>query len=74
MAEADPHPPDANNKPAQPENNTANKDEKVEKEENIVGKGTIKVKNLSKIKEKRHYTDDFELCGMKWYVKCITLS
>lgn len=30
------------------------------------GKATIEIKNFSKIKDKKHYTEAVEICGMKW--------
>jgi len=38
----------------------------AEKTENPTDKSTVKIKAFSKIKEKRHYTENFELCQLKW--------
>ena len=45
------------------------KDDKAngaEKDDSI-GRAVIEVKNFSKLKEKKHYTESVEICNLKWY-------
>lgn len=49
----------------------ATKDDKANGAEPVkddsIGKATVELKNFTRIKEKKHYTDHFDLCGHKWY-------
>lgn len=62
----------------QPEKPAVNDGASVVKEENTngeakvetIGKYICKVKNFSKIRENKYYTEPFEILGQKWYT-CI---
>eukprot|EP00026_Physarum_polycephalum_P001323 Phypoly_transcript_01324.p1 GENE.Phypoly_transcript_01324~~Phypoly_transcript_01324.p1 ORF type:complete len:1117 (+),score=280.10 Phypoly_transcript_01324:120-3353(+) len=44
------------------------KDDKANgaEKDDSTGKAIIEIKNFSKIKEKKHYTESVEICGLKW--------
>lgn len=46
------------------------KDEKANgaEKDDSVGRAIVEIKNFSKIKEKKHYTEPVDICGLKWYV------
>jgi hypothetical protein len=47
------------------------KDDKANgaEKDDSVGRAIIEIKNFSKIKEKKYYTETVDACGMKWYVQ-----
>lgn len=75
-----PEQPNNTNNTAKPQDNkdspTNNKDGNgaEKKDENPTEKVTFKLKNFSKIKDRKHYTDHFELCALKWYDSPFFLS
>lgn len=60
--------PNGDTKPDATKDDKANGAEVV-KDDNI-GKTTVELKSFTRIKEKKHYTEPFEVCGLKWYASC----
>jgi hypothetical protein len=60
--------PNGDNKDTKQEPTKDDKANGAEKDDST-GRAIITIKNFSKIKDKKHYTESVEVCGLKWYVQ-----